>query len=270
MYLSIGIVILLLLLSVVAFAARKRYAVKKVCTMSPAEKCEALNLLIQPFGYCYDSTQDIISSRNDAWQREFGYTTLFDKAAPWFNMVFDCLPVYFDYQDKTWLIEFWKGQYGINIGAEIGIYYADHILTPAERNTAYFRSASDDVWIPLSLCLSRNGCPLFAISRCVWWLTGFLMGSFSAPRSLCLNAILSFPNCTMLHSFLQGLSETDIPQNQIQVCELEVRLQFYNNKKKVLSPFQRLIRFISQLENRFCCLLYQLLIADEKAVFENV
>lgn len=125
MYLSIGIVILLLLLSVVAFAARKRYAVKKVCTMSPAEKCEALNLLIQPFGYCYDSTQDIISSRNDAWQREFGYTTLFDKAAPWFNMVFDCLPVYFDYQDKTWLIEFWKGQYGINIGAEIGIYYAD-------------------------------------------------------------------------------------------------------------------------------------------------
>ena len=49
MYLSIGIVILLLLLSVVAFAARKRYAVKKVCTMSPAEKCEALNLLINGY-----------------------------------------------------------------------------------------------------------------------------------------------------------------------------------------------------------------------------
>ena len=42
--------------------------------------------------------------------------------APRFQMVFDALPVYFDYQKKTWLIEFWKGQYGINTGAEIGIY----------------------------------------------------------------------------------------------------------------------------------------------------
>ena len=30
--------------------------------------------------------------------------------------VFMCLPVYFDYGGKTWLMEFWKGGYGITAG----------------------------------------------------------------------------------------------------------------------------------------------------------
>ena len=121
MYLSIGFLLLALVLCVLLGFTRRRSAIKKVCSMSSCDKCELLSSLIAPFGYCYDNHQDIISSRIDAWQREIGYTALFDRAAASFNMVFDYLPVYFTWQERTWLIEFRKVQYGINTGAENGV-----------------------------------------------------------------------------------------------------------------------------------------------------
>ena len=104
MYFSIGILIFLILIIIVSGTCRRRHAIKKVCSMDSVEKCRLLSSLIEPFGYCYNEKEDIISSRNDAWQREAGYTSLYDRAAPYFNMVFDYLPVYFPYQHKTWLI----------------------------------------------------------------------------------------------------------------------------------------------------------------------
>ena len=134
MYLFLGIVFLLLLLFFCINLWRRKRIIKKICSMCMLEKCDLLNELIGPFGYSYVSSQDLFTSRIDAWQRGFGYCALYDKAALRFNMIFDCLPVYFDYQGKTWLIEFWKGQYGINTGCEIGVYYADRILQDEEKH----------------------------------------------------------------------------------------------------------------------------------------
>ena len=52
-------------------------------------------------------------------------------------MIIDAYPVYFDYQDKTWMIEFWRGQYGINTGAEIGVYHAVAFFSLPRVNPAY-------------------------------------------------------------------------------------------------------------------------------------
>ncbi|MEI3236147.1 MAG: DUF4474 domain-containing protein [Lachnospira sp.] len=97
--------------------------------MSPCAQKKLLDELMQPFGFLSCPQQNVITSDIDSWQRTFGYTRLFDYSAPHFKMVFDCEPVYFDYDNRTWLIEFWKGQYGISCGAEIGIYRADTILS---------------------------------------------------------------------------------------------------------------------------------------------
>ena len=150
MYFSIVFVIFAFLLVFVLSSCRRRWAIKKVYSMCCAEKCRLLNTLIEPFGYCYIECQDIISSRNDAWQRSMGYTSLFDHAASHFNMVFDCLPVYFNYRNRTWLIEFWKGQYGINTGAEIGIYYADRIVPEKEIPFTLFQAVEDKDMLPFS------------------------------------------------------------------------------------------------------------------------
>ena len=40
------------------------------------------------------------------------------------GMIIDCEPVRFYYGGKKWLIELWKGQYGMTTGCEIGVYTA--------------------------------------------------------------------------------------------------------------------------------------------------
>ena len=81
-----------------------------------------LNADLKDAGFAYEINGDYFYSLMDCWQREVGYCRLYDEAAPMFNMIMDCEPVEFSYGGKRWLIELWKGQYGITTGGEIGIY----------------------------------------------------------------------------------------------------------------------------------------------------
>lgn len=255
MYFSIGIVFLAILLLVCGIC-RKRWAVKKVCSLSSREKCELLSSLIAPFGYCYDNRTDILSSRNDAWQRQMGYTSLFDRAAASFHMVFDYLPVYFDYQDRTWLIEFWKGQYGINTGAEIGVYYVDRLLTPEEFSTAHFQAVDDSDMLPMSFCLFQNRNALAEVSKRIWWLTAFCMGRFSKPSNLSMNAALEFPDRDMAHCFYHALLETGFDKTKVRLCGRELQLCFCGPDNRHYNFFERLQRKWAQFWNRFYCRIY--------------
>ena len=256
MYFSIAIIIFALLLIVVSTTCRRRWAIKKVCSLTCAYKCELFNSLIEPFGYCYDPSQDIISSRNDAWQRAAGYTALFDRAAPLLNMVFDDLPIYFDYKGRTWLIELWKGQYGINTGAEVGIYYADRILDEEELSTALFQCVDDEDMLPVSLLLLKENHLLARVAKKTWWLTVFCMGLFSKPSSLFLNVSIGFPDCDMLQSFLNALYQTRFPKQSVQVCGLKVSLLFEKPLKCSYHFWQRIIRGWAQFWNRCYCKLF--------------
>lgn len=225
------------------------------------EKCELLDELIAPFGYCYIECQDIISSRNDAWQRDMGYTSFFDRMAVYFNMVFDALPVYFDYKGRTWLIEFWKGQYGINTGAEIGIYYADRILSEEELSDYLFQVVEDKDMLPLSLELTdnRSNDPLACVSKKTWWLTAFCMGRFSRPRELNLDSSLHFPNCEMRCQFVQGLQQAGLSKEHVRICGNMVYVRYCGKDKCDYGFFTRLLRRLSQFSNRIFCKLYLLL-----------
>ncbi|MCI8977438.1 MAG: DUF4474 domain-containing protein [Lachnospiraceae bacterium] len=256
MYFSIGIVIFALLLVFIFSGCRKRQAVKKVCSMTCMEKVSLLDSLIEPFGYCYDEKQDLISSRNDAWQREMGYTALFDYAASRFNMVFDFLPVYFPWQGKTWLIEFWKGQYGINTGAEVGVYHADRILSHSELSTAHFQCVDDREMLPVSFKLTKAGRPLACMSKKTWWLTAFLMGMFSRPGELELLVTIQFPDHEMRCGFLKALYQTEISNNLVRVCGNTVSVSFCGEIQRHYSFFGRLHRKWSQFTNRIFCRIY--------------
>ena len=224
--------------------------------MSSKEKCELLSSLIAPFGYCYDRQTDILSSRNDAWQRKMGYTSLFDRAAVSFGMVFDYLPIYFSYQGRTWLIEFWKGQYGINIGAEIGVYYADRVLSPDEFSTAHFQAVDDTDMLPMSFCLFHNNCALAKVSKRTWWLTAFCIGRFLEPSVLGMNALLEFPDRDMAHRFYHALLEMGFDQRDVRLCGHEIQLFFGGPQDRQYSFFERLQRKWAQFCNRIFCRIY--------------
>ncbi len=256
MYVSIGIVIIaLLIISLFAFW-QKRKAIEKVCSMTSIEKCKLLNSLIEPFGYCYDECQDIISSRNDAWQRDVGYTAFFDRAASHFNMVFDYLPVYFHYQNRTWLIELWKGQYGINTGSEVGIYYADRLLSEEELSTALFHAVDDRDMLPVSMELFRGRNLLASLSKKTWWLTIFCMGMFSQPPQLNLEVSIHFQDCDMRCSFLNALLQTGFPKDSVRACGNTVSIQYCGKPNRKYGFWQRISRKWAQFTNRIFCRIY--------------
>ena len=224
MYLLFGCMFAIVLLSLLFCRYRRKKAYKKLCAMSCEEKLQTLETIVSPFGYCYDVSQDCFSTTISAPQRAFGYTALFDRYAPQFDMVFDCLPVYFDYQERTWLIEFWKGQYGVNLGCEVGVYKADGLIASISRKTTLFQSAEDDELLPMSVRLYHRGTLLAEKHGRHWWLTAFRVGAYCEPRDLEVQAGITFPNPEMLQAFVRGLRECgDV---EYAVCGQQVRLLF--------------------------------------------
>lgn len=256
MYLFIGILFACCILFFIIHFYRRKCIITKICCMNHCEKLDLLNRLAEPFGFCYLPAQDIMTSRLDAWQKDFGYRSLYDKTAPHFNMVFDCEPVYFDYKDHTWLIEFWKGQYGINIGGEIGIYYADSILTSDQYEQADFHGVSDSDFLPISMKLYFKGKQLFSIRQLHWWLTGFCMGNYCEPENLIMDISIAFPNEEMLQSFVKGLENLGYKTSELCMNCLRVSFSFSVPHTKQPRKVYRFQTQISQWGNRFLCKLY--------------
>lgn len=234
---------------------RKKKIIKKICSMCVDEKYHLLNELIKPFGYSYVLSQDIFTSQINAWQREFGYCAFYDKAAPHFHMIFDCLPVYFDYQNKTWLIEFWKGQYGINTGCEIGVYHADSILPEKERECTLFECVDNEEMPTLSFSLSKDQNNIAYLCQKHWWLTAFRPGCFSNPGELSLKASITLQSHEMAIAFAKGLSDAGHDPDDIFINCCTVSFMF-SASPRTHSKLHMFKNCIIQRLNRFGCRVY--------------
>ncbi len=248
MYVFFALFLLLLIIMLLINHWRKKRIIEKVCSMCPEEKYGLLDEIIEPFGYAYLREQDIFSTRIDAWQREFGYRNFFDRAAPWLGMVFDSLPIYFDYDKTTWLLELWKGQYGINTGCEIGLYRADHLLKPSERKHAHFHSVANTEMILMSFVHLKKDTKIAQLTGKHWWLTAFNMGCFSRPRDLTLHATLVFFSRDMAQAFVNGLLAAGYSADELRIRNDTVTMSFTRplQKKNVLS------RMVAKISLWFC------------------
>lgn len=255
MYLLFGIFFLILLFFFCVNHWRKKKIIKKICSMCCDEKCSIMNEIIEPFGFSYLVSQDIFTSRTDAWQRELGYCTLFDDTAYHFHLVFDSLPIFFDYRGRTWRVELWKGQYGINTGGELGIYYADRILHEKEYKNTLFHSVSNEDMPRLSFNLFRRGARIADVCENHWWLTAFSMGRFTNPADLCMQASITFPNREMSCAFVQGLLNAGYCEKDICACRNTVTFCFSCSTQHH-GFFRRLRVAFAQWSNRFWCRIY--------------
>lgn len=253
MYYVLFVIFLLAAIGILLFHFRKRKIIRKVDNMCQEEKLILLDELIHPLGYCYNEYQDIFATTTDAWQKQFGYTSFYDQMAPFFNMVFDCKPIYFDYDGKTWLIELWKGQYGINTGAEVGVYRADRILSPEERDTALFSAVGEENYLDIRMELFDGNRHLADRQGYHWWLTAFLMGKFSKPQNLTMDVRIRFPDYQMCDAFLHSLhkSNLDTLSLHVQICGTDACLSFSGGNHR---PLLRRIhcRFVLWKNKQFC------------------
>lgn len=167
---------------------------------------ESVEQLLAGTGYAYDREQNIYYSVLYPWQRKMGYCKLYDDWATLIGLVFDCEPVRFEYAGKRWLVEFWKGQYGITAGGEIGIYNTAEpdVDIPGVFRGTFYRSAEDDEMMDMAFILSRGDAELFRREGRHWWLTGFVLGEYAEPPSLTMDASVAFPDREMADAFLEA------------------------------------------------------------------
>lgn len=246
-YVFLGIFIFIILIFLICYFFRKRWAIRKVKCMSDEEKLCTVNSFLEPFGFEFDLNEDIVISKNDAWQRNFGYMNIYDKKAPLFNMVFDALPVCFNYDCKNYRIEFWKGQYGLTTGAEIGIYIQD--------GKDFYRAAKDTERLDMSFTLIKN-CKLFYRSLCSWWLTGFDVGNFSRPKDLKMNVCIKFPCEEMKNAFVKALINTGYSKGNIEICDNIVCFSYCCPSNYKPNFTHRIIKCIAQIFNFINCHIY--------------
>ncbi len=252
----LGIVLAVLLVITVVYLIWRREKCKRIVRhMDEEEKCRKLNELAEPFGFSYDPGQEVFVGRVDAWQRREGYERLFDKLATKFNMVMDAFPIYFDYQDRTWLIEFWKGQYGINTGAEAGVYHTNRLVAPKQRKHVHYNAVSDCEMPLIGLCLERRGEKLFSLKRYHWWLAAFRMGMFSQPRDLVMYATLTFSNTGAAQAFGRGLCEAGFSETEYRVKNRRVSVIL--DRTICYTGLEKWYRKLVQCVNRCYCGLFR-------------
>lgn len=263
-------VLLLIIALLIALGMKKKSHKKEVVRPvtdiigSETERIEELNQDIKPFGFAYETNQDIFYSIMYPWQREFGYCKLYDEACATMSMIVDCEPIRFEYNNRKWLIEFWKGQYGMTTGGEIGIYYStgSKLNIPGIFNGTFYHCVEDEDCIDMSFILRKNGNILFARSGYHWWLTAFKLGEFSKPSELTMDIEINLFDKRMTYTFVNALISAGYKEEEYLVQGSRIYIHF--DKPHMPQPVTRtaFTDFIMQRNNENNCSIYNRLTAD--------
>lgn len=221
---------------------------------------EALDTDLKPFGFAYYPDQDYFYSIMYGWQSEVGYCQAYDEGSAALSMIIDCEPVYFKYGGKKWLIEFWKGQYGMTSGCEIGIYTTTGPILniPGVFNGTFYFCAEAEDHLPLAFTLRKNGRVLFHRNELHWWLTGFRLGEFSWPDELSVDIDITLKDEEMRDAFIGGLLKTGYSMGELSVRNNTVSLVYGTPHSKQPSTRNPYIENYMQNNNMRNCEAYNI------------
>lgn len=117
-----------------------------------------------------------------AWQKNFGFNFAYDMVAPILLFEYDYVRVFFTYGGYDWMIQMWKGQYGmVFYGSEVGVYLRP---TGGKEATKYshYNCAGPDNYLKIGSTLyhqDTDGRFKVEYERPYeehWWCTGFVPG----------------------------------------------------------------------------------------------
>lgn len=187
-------------------------------TIPTTQKAETPNQVIHNaalfdegfMSYMFNPDGDFYYTNTDPWQRAFGYNEFYDMGAPFVGMYIDTMRCKFQYANKDWMIQFWKGQYGyVFVGHEIGVY-----TKPLDRETEHYDAANDEDALYMSMTGYRDGEELYTRDYGkYWWCTGFVPGvldSFADRSEMGLKCRITMKDYKMLLAFSGALKENNM------------------------------------------------------------
>lgn len=130
--------------------------------------------------YRYDGDGNFYyTDDKDCWQKNFGFNEVYDNLSPLSMMYYDTVRTTFEYGGKEWLIQAWKGQYGmVFVGGEVGVY-----TRSLGSNGTHFVCADKEDWLNMEMAFmwdeDSNGNYKAIFNRDYekyWWCTGFVVG----------------------------------------------------------------------------------------------
>ena len=189
----------------------------------------------------------VFYTEHEPWQKQFGFNQLYDRASPFIQLVYGTVRIKFNYDyvykldasgkpvldknkkpvydtdakgnkiPKSWLIQMWKGRYGlVLIGGEIGVY-----TKPQSQTGEHYYSAVDPEMLVMAEDIyqkdfSKNQTKyLFTRGpESTWWLTGFVPGNYHDNKNnnvgkdeVIMVANIEFPAKAMLDIFIKELEK---------------------------------------------------------------
>lgn len=148
----------------------------------------------------------------NCWQQNFGFNEGYDSMAPLGMMNYDTVRVKFEYDNKEWLIQMWKGQYGYAfVGGEVGVY-----TRRVGASGTHYNCAKQEDWLNMEMAFvwdrSHNGNYQTIFVRDYtqyWWCTGFVPGlETGAPRDqFRLITHITFESPEMAELFCAGFEK---------------------------------------------------------------
>lgn len=150
-------------------------------------------------GFNYNLKKLMVYAPMYCWMRDFGFTVLYDINCyifPMWNYV--TRRFHFNYDDRQWMIQIWKGNYLITNGGEVGIYNRGKYAIGTFYNTV-----SDEERMVMSLRVSHGDEVFVDIEPTLhWWVNGFQMNNYMyKASSMLLESTIEFPNETMRDAF---------------------------------------------------------------------
>lgn len=195
----------------VRYLKRRNFFIKQ--EQSP--KAAALHDEFAAKGFFYSMKDDAFYSTKDALQHRFGSCQLYDETMPLIGRIVDCEPITFDYDNKHWLIELWKGQYEVATGCQIGIYCTvnDYIKAPGFQGV-FYEAPDERESCLITYTLKKKNKILLRNKLGECFMAGLKLGEFSNPSALSLKVKITFPNKNMLSAFIGGLKAVGYSRNE--------------------------------------------------------
>jgi len=180
----------------------------------------------QILSYQYSYVDDYYYTNDkEAWQYNFGFGKIYDLASPYLLLEYDYIRIFFTYEDKDWMLQMWKGQYGmIFYGGEIGIYNRDHVDDGVNEWT-FFNCPAEEDWLNMEMTLwhqELNGTWTREFTReydKYWWCTGFKNGHLRQEEpadELRMTGRITLKDEGMTELVVQGLKDCGFKQSKTQ------------------------------------------------------
>lgn len=187
-----------------------------------------------PYKHNEDGDYYYVSDEN----YDYSYNYFYDEVAPAAGIFIDQVQIPFEYEGKNWLIQLWKGQYGmILLGSDIAVMTADKTADGLEDYS--FATGDDRLEIKLQ-CSRKNGTEseeLFALDSAKHcFANGYSKGqlvNYTTPLSeLNTYAEITFKSDEMAKLFAKGLKNAGFGESLIKGFLVENF--FYRDGSKVV------------------------------------